>query len=390
MTRTLVVLAGLALLLHGIERAVSGDAGSSDAHGPELVRVGELAGASDAVVAGLSVSYPGIGSQYRYARSQGRWRCLSAWGAPCDGELVERLLRGLLGARGVVRARDGWSQATYGFAGAEAVELVLHGKRMLSDPAGDPIAGVRFGERSRVAGAAPESASGAFAQVLGVKSLLELELEPRALLGGDPRRGLPPLLDQRLVPLEFPGHGRRIDHAFLERSDAASLELVRRERAPSAPGPEVEPAQTLDWEWLLVQGAEQVVIPPLRGEAWVTFVLKAQYVGLADPREPEAHGLDVPAARLTLAPREGEPLVLSFGAATPDGGRWILHPSVPLLALVDAQTALMLLPAPEELRDDSRPNPWDRWLRAQLAQRWESEQNLAGGQRNQHLLPIAR
>ena len=34
----------------------------------------------------------------------GVWRCLSAWGAPGDGERIEGLVRALLDAQGVVRA----------------------------------------------------------------------------------------------------------------------------------------------------------------------------------------------------------------------------------------------------------------------------------------------
>ena len=366
MTRALVFLAALAAILWGVELLL-GPARSDGAHAPRLVRLADAARPGDTVVAGVSLELPPGGERVLYVRSKGVWRCVSAWGAPCEARRVEELVLGLLGARGVVRARSLERRADFGLAPGESLGIALHGKALLDDPAGDELLRLAVGAPGRVGAGSAAASSGAFVRLEQGDEVLELDFDPRAALGPPHPRGLPPLLDPRLAAQAFPGSGRRVERLFLDRADGSGLELVRRAREALPPGPGLDPAETLDWEWLLVEGERQRVISPLRGEAYVTFAPRAPYVALDDPRRAAEHGLDTPAARLTLVPDEGDPLELELAAPGPDGSVWVRVPSVPLLALVDAATARMLLPDADELEDDTRPNAWDAWLRAELA-----------------------
>jgi len=367
MTRTLVVLASVAALLVALERLLPGSARDAE-NAPRLVRLADAARGSDTVVAGLSVERPSTAERFLYVRSRGVWRCLSAWGAPCDARRVEGLVVGLLGARGVERALGPDADGAFGFGAPGALELALHGRALLDDPGGDELLRVRFGAVTRpAAGAAP--AGSTFARVASRQHALELDFDAHAALGEPSAPGLPPLLDARLVPGDFPGTGRRVERLFLDRAEGPDLELVRREREALPPAEHVAPAETLDWEWLLIEGERQQVIPPLRGEAYVTWSPRAPYVALADPKSAGERGLASPRARLTIVPDAGEPLELEVGAATPQGGIWVRVPSVPLLAAVDARTARMLLPDASELADDGLRNLWDEELRAALASR---------------------
>jgi hypothetical protein len=356
--RTLLGLGLLCVLLAGARGLLRDDAGAR-AHAPRLVRLRDAARPGATTVAGVSVEDQR--GSVLFARSRGVWRCLSAWGAPGDGERIEGLVRALLGAQGVVRAEAPRDGVDYGLSGPEALELILHGKQLLDDPAGDELLRVRVGAASRVTGSGAVARSGSFACVAPSPRVLELDLDPRAWLD-TPAPGLPPLLDARLAPGDFPGPGRRVERVFLDRADGTTLELVRRPREARAPGEGVSAAETLDWEWLLLSGERQEVIPPLRGEAWVTWAPRAPYVGLADPSGDEALGLDAPQARLTLVPDEGEPLELVVGRSTSDGAAWVDVPSVPLRAAVAPQTLAMLLPDADELAEDARRNRWDEAL----------------------------
>jgi hypothetical protein len=353
--RVLVALALIAVVLIGADRLLAARGPRAD-HAPELVRVADLLRDGDKVVAGLSLDLELEKERHLYARSRGLWRCLSAWGAPCDGQRVEALVLGLLGARGVVLDRSGEQAASFGLDSAQVVEIALHGKALLDDPEGDELLRVRFA-----------AADSPFARVSERPGVLELDFRPATALSR-PAQGLPPLLDARIYPGVFPEQGRRVERLFVQRADGASFELVRRPREPQAQPDPAHPASALDWEWLLIEGERQVVISPLRGEAFVTWIPRAPYVALADPASAAERGLAQPRAKLTLVPDEGPTLELELGAALSEGGCWVRAPSVPLLARVDAQSAGMLLPELEELTDDGRDNRWDLALRQAMEQ----------------------
>jgi hypothetical protein len=351
--RPLLVLALIAVLLVGADRLLSARSPSAG-HAPELVHLaGELRGGNK-VIAGLSLDLDEGRERYLYARSRGVWRCLSAWGAPCDGEHVEQLVVGLLAARGVVLDGSGATADSFGLAGPGALEIALHGKALVEDPGGDELLRVRFA-----------GAESPFVRVAPRPSVVELDFRLGAALKRD-GEGLPPLLDTRIAPIVFPEPGQRVAQLLVQRSDGPPFELTRRAKEPSAaPDPE-DPAAALDWEWWLSDGAREVALAPLRGEAYVTWIPRAPYVALADPASAPERGLAPARAKLTLVPDGGEPLEIEVGSRGPDGGLWVRTPQV--LSFIDAASARMLLPELDELTDDSRENLWDIALRKALAE----------------------
>lgn len=363
MTRALVVLvlvcAALGLAIAILPAAVP-------APTPELVRARDHLRAGDEPVAGLSLSFGAGAPPLVYARARGQWRCLSVWNAPADGTRIEALLSGLLEARGAVRAQS--AAAQWGLDGREALELRLHGRKLLDAEDGDVLLEARFGQASRVAGIARAHGVGSFARLGDDARVLELDFDPLPLIGGVSSEGLPPLLALRVAPPGFPGAGGPVERAFLERAEG-TLELVRSRREPQPLSEGMDPNLALDFAWELRGPDGPRAIPPLRGEAFTTWAPRAPYDLLADPRMAAAQGLATPELRLTLLPAQGEPLVLEIGPADALGRRWVLCPSTPLFARVPAEVAAMLTPDAAELSDSSRDNDWDAWLRAELTRR---------------------
>lgn len=362
--RALAVLAGVcAALAAAVGLAPERAAPPS----PEVVHVVDHLRTRDEPVAGLSLAFGSGSPPLVFVRSRGLWRCLSVWNAPADGARIEALLGALVDADGVVRADA--ADAAWGFEGEDALELKLHGRKLLDDPEGDVLLDARFGKASLLAGVTYARSVGSFARLGDDARVLELSFEPGPFIGSSTLEGLPPLLAMRVAPPSFPGAGGPVERVFVERADGSALELARTAREPQAVEPGMDPNLALEFAWDLIDDQGARAIPPLRGEAFATWTPRAPYDLLADPREFAQFGLERPDVRLTLVPTQGEPLVLELSAPDPLGRRWVLCRGTPQLARVTADVAAMLTPDAPELSDSSRPNAWDAWLRAELAAR---------------------
>ena len=307
-------------------------------------------------VAALTLRGPGGAPSFVYARTGGRWRCVSAFQAPCDDATLEGLVLGLLRAQSVVRSRDAASLPDYGL-GEQALHITLHGAGIFKQPDKDVLCELRVGASSSLAGAA--RAGRCFATRGDSTEVHELDLDLRSPLERDLTRGFPPLLELRLVPAGFLRAGARIERILLEPVGAPAYELVRREHDPaSAPDPGAIPP---DWSVLGPEGEARCPAP--RAEAISVFLLAAPYRGLDDARKAAELGLDAPRMRITALPSTGDPLVLHVGGPAPAGGVWVWNRSAGLLCSVDDEVAALLTPALPALVAPPPENPWDVWLR---------------------------
>ena len=362
--RALAVLALLGAAL-GLALALAPE--RAPAPRPELVRVVDHLRTRDEPVAGLSVAFGADAPPLLFARSRGSWRCLSVWNAPADGERIEALLGALVDAHGVVRATA--DDGTWGLDDEGALEVRLHGRKLLEAEDGDVLLAARFGLPSRLEGVSRAVGVGTFARLGDDPRVLELSLDPAARIGTATLEGLPPLLAMRVAPPAFPGAGGPVERVFVERAEGGAFELARQSREPQPIEPGMDPNLALEFAWDLITSEGPRAIPPLRGEAFATWTPRAPYDLLADPRQFAEFGLERPDVRLTLVPTQGDPLVLELSAPDPLGRRWVLCRGTPQLARVPAEVAHMLTPDATELSDSSRPNAWDAWLRAELAAR---------------------
>lgn len=248
----------------------------------------------------LTLELPG--ERHRYGRIGGEWRCLSLFDAPADGRAVQALIDAVVGAEGLVHAREVADAPRYGINVPATARIALQGP-----------AAAQGGDVRAVLEVGLGNGQGCFARRQGTKEIWSLAGDLRATLAQRLAPGLPPLLAPALVPARWREESGGI--ARVERTGAdGTLVLERRERALD---PATAQPGMLPWTWVLAPGAGEVVADGL--ERYVERLEALDYVGVLDPAARGGLGLEPPLARVTLVPRTGAPLVLAFGARDEDG-----------------------------------------------------------------------
>ena len=336
---SLLVLASLAL-----SRWERGLRGAHESRRLARLRIGRVfeQDADTGRVAALSVQLPRR-PELVYARDRGRWRCLSAFGAPVRAGAVEEIIAGIESATGLLRSSGPGARA-FGFDSAESSTLRLHGPGLLSAPQRDLLRSLEL--------AAPQAGSEfSFLRASAAREVFEVRTPWRRALAWPPERTLPPLLDDRLLAASWPAGRPEWTRLFVDLSGGDSLELraegtgaARRWRLRSAA------SQPEAWSDVL----------PYRMTGYLTFLVRARYQGVADPRERAALGCDPAWARLTLVAEQGEPVQLEIGVAGANGSFVWNAASRCLLQASDPPA--LLAPTREMFLDGTAPNPWERWL----------------------------
>jgi hypothetical protein len=364
---SLVVLAALAVALFALERSLSPRAGAR-AQPLEYARLLEGTRAATEPVAGLRIALEGQRLEYFYVRTKGRWVCASAFKAPCDDARVEAFIQALSQARGLVRSEAGAAALEFGLESEQAIEVSLHGRALVEREDRDLLARLKLDGLWSAADSA-KSGTSRFAQVAGRTATLETVFDAPALLGTRFQVDFPPLLDVRLVPQAFPSAGAFVEQVRLDVPGREPLELVR------APREVVEgtqdPLAALSFTWSRMSAGAPQPVHPMIAEGYATFLLRAPYVGLADPRTSERLLGELGArARIALRDSSGASVELVLGAPALDGSSFALNAGVPLLGEVEGALRPLLLPEREAFAapggEKPPANPWDAWLRANV------------------------
>ena len=243
----------------------------------------------------LTLELPG--ERHRYGRISGEWRCLSLHDAPADARAVQALIDAVVGAEGIVHAREVADAPRYGLNVPATLRIVLQGP-----------AAAQGGDVRAVLEVGAGNGQGCFARRQGTKEIWSVAGDLRATLAQRPASGLPPLLAPSLVPARWREESGGI--VRVEREGAGEpLVLERRER-------ELDPATAqpgmLPWTWVLAPGADEVEDDGF--ERTVGRLENLAYVSVLAPATRAELGLEPPVARVTLVARTGAPLVLAFGA----------------------------------------------------------------------------
>lgn len=253
----------------------------------------------------LTLELPG--ERHRYGRVAGEWRCLSLFDAPADARAVQGLIDAVVGAEGIVHAREVAAAPRYGINVPETVRIFLQGP-----------AAAQGGDVRAVLEVGTGNGQGCFARRQGTKEIWSVAGDLGATLAQRVAPGLPPLLAPALVPARWREESGGI--VRVEREGAGEpLVLERRER-------ELDPATAqpgmLPWTWVLAPGADEVVEEGL--EPFVGRLENLAYTNVLDPATRAGLGLEPPVARVTLVPRTGAPLVLAFGSRDATGAAvWV-------------------------------------------------------------------
>ncbi|MFT7465030.1 MAG: hypothetical protein ACI9EF_003391 [Pseudohongiellaceae bacterium] len=300
------------------------------------------------------------GLTFEFLRSKGRWRCRQAFAAVANGEALIKLVDTLLQSEGLLQSDVPERAADYGLGTASSWMVTLHGPQALSDPDGDVLLQVEVGDSLKALDGGfvrlPADSAGRDSQAVWA-----IDSDPRTLLARDPARSwLPPMLDARLVPPDWPGRGARVSRVLVERSDGAQYRLERRE----VDVPEARQLQgELPYKWVSVHADGTEVAPsPDHVIAFSVFLRLATWADMLDPERAEAIVMNRLKARMVIEPTHGDPLVLYFGEPDVNGTAPVVNALTQTLHAVRGDVVQMLLPDEAELLDAAGPNPWGDML----------------------------
>ena len=291
------------------------------------------------------------GRSLLYGRFEGLWRCREYHLAPADTQAIESLFQKLTEAEGVVVTSETSEAPTYGINTPETIRVYLCGRRVLEDPAGDVLFAFDIGK-------AIPGRDGGFVRRRGTKEIWAIDSNPRLELER-PAPDLPPMLARGVVPRAWPGWRSGFQQVFVDRR-ASGFELTRSEIELE---PEALQAGQVPWKWMLATETGQVEAASGPAVAYSLFLQKIPYVEVLPREERQAHGIATPAAVVTLAAAEGEPLEVILGPPRGDGRTPIWVPFTQTLYLVDDQVAELVAPDRARFAPGSEENPWDPYLR---------------------------
>ena len=349
MTRRLLVLAVLVAALVAADRS---QRAAQAARRAESLRIAHFA--PDLAERGQALAAVRIergGESWLYGRKQGQWRCLSWRGAIADGNALMTLVSGITDAIGVPLSAQPSRPADYGLDTPEMVTVTLHGPQAAPlDPAADRLLAVDLG-------APLASGAGCFARRHGESAVWSIDTSPAAGLAREPGARIPPLVEQRLVPVAWPGLPVRVQRAIVEHAGREPYELRLQER-------EITHEQFLagqpPFRWLRVRRDVPEECAGLLVLYYLQHVLDATWSGLADPVLADHVGLDHPRAKLTLMSGDAEAFELVLGSRLPGGVTAVWVPSTQQLCELPTEEEALLFPQEQEFDVDAAVNPWDR------------------------------
>lgn len=341
MLRPMAVLAVLLAALFAWDRALDSRDGAVHPADPGVEPLIARETLAKRPVAALTIENVKSGQSIFYARKHGQWRCVEAFGAIADESALQAFLASLLEARGVLRSADPARAPGYGFD--DALRVRLHGSRVIDQADRDVIVAVEIGASTD---------RSAFARVAASPRILEIDRDPRLHLVVPPGTGLPPLIDTRLLAGSMPEGFRGFGRFAFEFADGRRFAV---ESQPSAE-PDAPP------DWFVVHGARRDPCQSWRVGGYTGLWLREHFEGVANPARAAELGLDPPFLTIALTPHGGEAIRFDVSAPSTAGQAYLWNRSTNTLAVISRALHENIVPDPEMFLDETRPNPWERWL----------------------------
>ncbi len=341
MTRALVLLLVLCGVLFAWDRALLARGGRQNAADPQVELLVERSVWESRTVAALTLESVASGHSVLFARKHGRWVCREAFGASADESELLALIQSLFQARGVVRTADPARASAYGFD--DTLRVRLHGPKIMEREDRDVIVGVDLGggtERT------------AYVRLEGTHRILEVDRDPRVHLSTRAGTSLPPLIDTRLLagstPEGFVGF-ERFAFTFAD-GRKFSVESVK------GPDPDVMP------DFFVVQGARRDPCSSWRIGGYTGLWLRERFDGLANSTRAEELGVDPPFVSIELTPHGKEPIRFDVSEPVPGRTAYVWNRATNTLSSIARELHEKMIATPEMFLDETRPNPWERWL----------------------------
>jgi hypothetical protein len=332
--RSALLLAGVLAGLLFLERSIEPSPKSAESAHRALLSPSEQA---DLQLTGFALKV--AGQRFEYRRSQGVWRCVSAYGAVGDPRRITDLTRALLTRTAASRASTETAEtlARFGFDEAAEVEFFRDGEEEHS---------LLFSIGERVSS---PNGSSVFVRREGLDGIWELDSADIDVSITRKKAGLPPLMDRRITAGCELNPGRGILRAFIDFEGGVSLEL-----RPQSDGGQLD--------WTLSDGSAQSRVLPYRLAGWLAFLQRAPYAGFGDPAELKDRGLTPPHARVTLFPPDTQAIELELGREVA-GDTYLLNKTSGMLLLLPKGWSELIAPNARAMTVADGENPWERWLR---------------------------
>lgn len=325
-----VILAGLLILERSIDPAIQG----AETEHRQL-----LSGSEQAELQLTGFALKVAGERFEYRRSQGVWRCMSAYGAVGNPRRITDLTRALLTRTATLRASSGTARSLTRFGFDEAAEVEFFRDE-------EQEGALLFYIGARVSS---PNGSSVFVRREGVEGIWELDSADIDVSITRKAVGLPPLMDRRITAGCELNPGRGILRAFLDFEGGASLEL-----RPQSDGGQLD--------WTLNDGSTQSRVLPYRLAGWLAFLQQAPYAGFANPLELKGRGLTPPHAKVTLFPPDAQAIELVLGREVA-GDTYLLNKTSGMLLLLPKGWSDLIAPSASAMTVADDENPWERWLR---------------------------
>lgn len=352
-----VLLAG-AVALFRIDRSLA----ASDAESRDMRdRIGRLIRKEEREkipVAAITVEI-GEHEKWTYARQDDRWRVLDATNAVADADSLERLWKSFLEGEGVVQSTDRNRLSEYGFSLKNVIRVALHGPEVKKKKDLD----VRW--RCELGNRIPDL-DGCFVRLEGSSSVWAMDSDPRAIIEGSRRAGLPPLVEGTLISPAVFRSGGPLDTITIEVPGRPAL-VLRLEQIPIDPtDPEALRGGRDPFRWTATSGGAETTVDPKTAMAFYQVFLGAKAFRLLDPAIAAARGIDTAAgrgeSRISLGTAAGPVVSLLVSPPATDGARAIWNTESQVLFEIDAALASLLLPEAAELAVAGAENPWQQHL----------------------------
>jgi hypothetical protein len=309
-------------------------------------------------VAALKLEDPGHKEAFVYAREKDAWRCVSRFRAIADEGKIKSLIDKLLNSQGIVQMKEAARAPDYGLGEGSVLHLSLHGPKVFEDRREDLL-------HAFDVGLPVPGATGCYVRLSGSAEIIAMDANLREELAPPAIAGIPPLVDLHIIPPVGLGN-TGTQRIVIRRADGEKFELLRREKRIS---PEEMKAGQLPWDWILKRNDREETCPPGPSNAFATFLLRAPFLAILDPKTLPQLGLEKPSVKLALYPSEGKPVEVSVGSKRPNGRVPVHNELTQSLFEASSEVADLLAPRADELAlgpnqaEATAGNPWEAFLR---------------------------
>lgn len=302
-----------------------------------------------------------IGEQekWTYAKLEDRWRVLDATNAVADADALERLWKSFLEGEGIVQSTDRNRLAEYGFSQQNVIRVLLHGPEVQKKKDRDVRWRCELGNRIA-------DLDGGYVRLEGSSSVWAMDSDPRSIIEGSRRAGLPPLVEGTLISRSSFQSGVAIDTVTIDAPGRPTL-ILKFEQVPIDPNDlEAMKGGRDPYKWSATSGGVDAAVDPKTAMAFHQVLLGAKAARLLDPGIAAARGIDivkgVAESRITLGDGSNAALTLLVSPAAANGARAVWNTESKVLFEVDADLGALLLPQVAELAVASPENPWQQHL----------------------------